>query len=88
MDFHILSDWAGIIVTAFAALIFWAYRTLNARITDADKAIAALALHVAEEYVSVKRFDGYIERFDKAVETIFQKLDSMSDKLDKKADKP
>ncbi|GJH22427.1 hypothetical protein CBA19CS22_37815 [Caballeronia novacaledonica] len=87
MDFHILSEWAGYIVSAFAVLLFWAYRSLNARISDADKAIAALALHVAEEYVSVKRFDAYIERFDKAVETIFKKIDNVSEKLDKKADK-
>jgi hypothetical protein len=87
MDFHILSEWAGYIVSAFAVLLFWAYRSLNARISDADKAIAALALHVAEEYVSVKRFDAYIERFDKAVATIFQKIDNVSEKLDKKADK-
>lgn len=87
MDFHILSDWAGYVVTAFAVLLFWAYRSLNARIEEADKAISALALHVAEDYVSVKRFDAYIERFDKAVDTIFQKIDGVSDKLDKKADR-
>jgi hypothetical protein len=87
MDFHIVSEWAGQIVTAFAVLLFWAYRSLNSRIGDAEKANAKLALHVAEEYVSVKRFDAYIERFDKAVDTIFQKLDSMSDKLDRKADR-
>lgn len=88
MDFHILSEWAGYVVSAFAVLLFWAYRSLNARIDAADKATAALALHVAEEYVSVKRFDAYIERFDKAVDTIFQKLDVVSDKLDRKADRP
>lgn len=88
MDFHIVNDWVAYVITAFVGLLFWAFRYLNSRISASEKANAALALHVAEEYVSVKRFDSYIERFDKAVDAIFKKLDNVSDKLDKKADKP
>lgn len=87
MDFHIINEWTLAIATAFAVLVFWAYRSLLSRISEAEKANAALALHVAEEYVSVKRFDSYIERFDKAMTTIFAKLDSMSERLDRKADR-
>lgn len=88
MDSHSFNEFFWYVVGAFATLIFWAFRYLNSRMSANERETAALALHVAEEYVSVKRFDGYIERFDKAVDAIFKKLDNVSDKLDKKADKP
>lgn len=87
MDLHIVNEWTLAIATAFVGLLFWAYRSLNARIAGTERANAALALHVAEEYVSVKRFEAYSNRFDEVAKVIFEKLDSVRDKLDNKADK-
>ncbi|WP_118181312.1 hypothetical protein [Paraburkholderia phosphatilytica] len=98
MDVHIVNEWSLAIVTAFAVLCFWAYRSTNARLTaseaatserikKAEDATAALALHVAEDYVSVKRFEAYTDRFDEVAKLIFEKLDNVRDKLDTKADK-
>jgi hypothetical protein len=81
MDSHIVNEWTLSAATALAVLLFWAYRSLNKRCSDNEKANAALALHVAEEYVSVKRFEGYVTRFDDAVKVIFEKLDNVNDKL-------
>jgi hypothetical protein len=87
MDSHIVNEWTLSAATAFAGLLFWAYRSLNKRCSENERANAALALHVAEEYVSVKRFEGYTAQFNEAVKTIFEKLDVVRDKIDHKADK-
>ena len=47
---------------------------------EAHEALHAHRLHIAEYYVSVKRFEG----FEAA---LFKKLDSIEEKLDRKADK-
>lgn len=52
----------------------------HARADHAVDQLHQIKLHVAENYVSLKRF----ESFEKA---IFDKLDAISDKIDKKADK-
>lgn len=47
---------------------------------EAKKDLGELKVHIAENYISVKRFEG----FETA---LFKKLDSIEGKLDKKADK-
>ena len=87
MDLNVLNSWLLAAAGAAGAVVWWLFRSAYARITANEKATAALALHVAEEYVSVKRFEGYVTRFDDAVRVIFEKIDKVSDKIDGKANK-
>lgn len=87
MDLNILNGWLILFAGGCGVVLWWLFRTLHARVERAEQTTAALALHVAEEYVSVKRFDAYSDRFDAAVGAIFAKLDKVYDKLEAKADK-
>jgi hypothetical protein len=87
MDLNVLNSWLLAAAGVAATAVGWLFRTAYARITANEKATAALALHVAEEYVSVKRFETYSIRFDEVAKVIFEKLDDVRDRLDKKADK-
>jgi hypothetical protein len=87
MDLNVLNSWLLAAATLAAGGIGWLFRSAYARISANERATAALALHVAEEYVSVKRFEAYSIRFDEVAKVIFEKLDNVRDKLDKKADK-
>jgi hypothetical protein len=87
MDLNVLNSWLLAAATLAAGAIGWLFRAAYARISANERATAALALHVAEEYVSVKRFETYSIRFDEVAKVIFEKLDDVRDRLDKKADK-
>ena len=76
----------GAIAGGVSTVAWWAYRSLHARMGEAEKDLAAFKLHAAETYVTNSALEKAIDRFSASIDAVFKKLESMEGKFDRRLD--
>ncbi len=76
MEFELLRLGIELVVTAFAAILWWNFRSLAADVKVNQKEFTDFRLQVAVEYVRHKDMD----RIEEKIDQIFSRLDSKADK--------
>lgn len=75
-------------VGGFAAVLWWIFRGLAAKVQDAQEDLNAFKLEVVREYARKDDIRDAVIQVGKSVERLEHNMERFFDLLDRKADKP
>jgi septal ring factor EnvC (AmiA/AmiB activator) len=87
MDLNVLNSWLLGAAGVACAAVAWMFRRQDARIENAERALADFKLHCAESFVTSNTLEKALDNLNKTIGAVFAKLERIEDKLDLKADK-
>ena len=88
MDYELLRLISELLVTGFAAILWWNFRGLAAEVAVSKKELIDLRLLVATDYVRYIDMEKLIDKIDDLSERFDNKFERVFDLIGQKADKP